>query len=121
MKELIRTGRCYPESTLRKLMEFCQKNNIHMISDEVYALSVYDTGFDGPTFTSALSIDPNGLIDKDRLHILYGMSKARLCIPSIERVLIMLSGLWIGRSALGELDHPKCYPQESSCSKHEVS
>lgn len=76
-------GRCYPESTLRDLMIFCQKNEIHMISDEVYALSVYDTGFDGPTFTSALSINPNGLIDKDRLHILYGMR------------------LWICRSALG--------------------
>ncbi|KAE8451489.1 hypothetical protein EG329_003562 [Mollisiaceae sp. DMI_Dod_QoI] len=68
-------GRCYPESTLRELMRFCQENEIHMISDEVYALSVYDTGYEGPKFTSALSIDPNSLIDKDRLHVLYGMSK----------------------------------------------
>ncbi|CZR57004.1 related to 1-aminocyclopropane-1-carboxylate synthase [Phialocephala subalpina] len=68
-------GRCYPESTLRELMKFCQKNEIHMISDEVYALSVYDTGFDGPAFNSALSIDPEGLIDRDRLHTLYGLSK----------------------------------------------
>lgn len=47
-----------------------------MISDEVYALSVYDTGAtDLPTFTSALSIDPTGLIEAERLHIFYGMSK----------------------------------------------
>lgn len=59
-------------------MKFCQKNDIHMISDEVYALSVYDTGYDLPTFISALSIDTEDLIDKDRLHILYGMSKARI-------------------------------------------
>ncbi|KAL5322159.1 hypothetical protein ACEPPN_010129 [Leptodophora sp. 'Broadleaf-Isolate-01'] len=69
-------GRCYPASTLVALMKFCQQNCIHMISDEVYALSVYDTGAtDLPTFTSALSIDPTGLIEAERLHIFYGMSK----------------------------------------------
>lgn len=73
--ELTVVGRCYSEATLKQLMKFCQKNNIHMISDEVYALSVYDTGSDLPEFTSALSINTESLIDKDRLHILYGMSK----------------------------------------------
>ncbi|KAH7350546.1 putative aspartate aminotransferase [Rhexocercosporidium sp. MPI-PUGE-AT-0058] len=69
-------GRCYPTSTLVALMKFCQQKSIHMISDEVYALSVYDTGSpDLPVFTSALSIDPTGLIDVERLHIFYGMSK----------------------------------------------
>ncbi|KAG4443653.1 hypothetical protein IFR05_000839 [Cadophora sp. M221] len=69
-------GRCYPASTLAALMKFCQQNSIHMISDEVYALSVYDTGTqDLPTFTSVLSVQPTGLIDVERLHVFYGMSK----------------------------------------------
>ncbi|KUJ21837.1 PLP-dependent transferase [Mollisia scopiformis] len=68
-------GRCYPETTLKEIMKFCQTNDIHLISDEVYALSVYDTESDLPNFTSALSINPSGLIDKDKLHVLSGMSK----------------------------------------------
>ena len=59
-------------------MQFCQRNSIHLISDEVYALSVYDTeSEDGINFTSVLSIDIKGLIDPDRLHVLYGMSKVK--------------------------------------------
>lgn len=57
-------------------MKFCQEKSIHIISDEVYALSVYDTDSpSAPTFTSVLSIDHNGMIDTGRLHALYGMSK----------------------------------------------
>lgn len=92
-----------------------------MISDEVYALSVYDTGFDGPAFNSALSIDPEGLIDRDRLHILYGLSKVNLRIQVSRIKLMIRSGLRVCRSALGELDNSKCYAQESSCRKCEVS
>ncbi|KAH8659316.1 aspartate aminotransferase [Tricladium varicosporioides] len=69
-------GRCYPRETLKQIMRFCEEKQIHMISDEVYALSVYDTiEKDIPKFTSILSIDPAGLIDSQRLHVLYGMSK----------------------------------------------
>lgn len=57
-------------------MSFCEKNEIHLVSDEVYALSTYDTDSeDYLGFTSVLSINPSGLIDENRLHILYGMSK----------------------------------------------
>ncbi|KAK0108047.1 hypothetical protein ONS95_002871 [Cadophora gregata] len=69
-------GRCYPPSTLAALMKFSQQNHIHMISDEVYALTVYGTGDpDLPEFTSVLSIDAEGLINVERLHVFYGMSK----------------------------------------------
>jgi 1-aminocyclopropane-1-carboxylate synthase len=61
---------------LRGLLAFCEKNKIHLISDEVYALSVYDTVTkDAPKFTSVLSIEPTDLISVDRLRVLYGMSK----------------------------------------------
>lgn len=44
---------------------------MHFISDEIYALSVWG----GEEFVSALSIDTSGIIDADRVHVLWGMSK----------------------------------------------
>ncbi|KAF2861289.1 PLP-dependent transferase [Piedraia hortae CBS 480.64] len=72
-------GRCYSRETLVELMKFCQRNNLHLISDEIYALSVWENTVDtdpAPNpFTSVLSIDPDGLIDASRIHVLWGMSK----------------------------------------------
>lgn len=53
-------------------MRFCQEHDLHLISDEIYALSVFKTlnNADAVGFHSALSIDPTGLIDPNRLHIL---------------------------------------------------
>ena len=71
-------GRCYPPATLKILMHFCETNGLHFISDEVYALSVYETREAGSRpFCSVLSMDTAGLIAADRLHVLYGMSKVR--------------------------------------------
>ena len=71
-------GRTFPPETLRGLMAFAEKKKIHLISDEVYALSTYDTESGLPGFTSVLSINSTGLIDDNRLHVLYGMSKVSL-------------------------------------------
>ncbi|KAF4635925.1 hypothetical protein G7Y89_g2172 [Cudoniella acicularis] len=72
----IRALTLLPARNNQRDYEFCEEKQIHMISDEVYALSVYETvNKDAPTFTSALSINPDGVIDPERLHILYGMSK----------------------------------------------
>ncbi|EFW18122.1 ACC synthase [Coccidioides posadasii str. Silveira] len=69
-------GRCYPPETLRELMRFCHRRNIHFISDEIYALSVFDSGETGTIpFTSALAIDPTGLLDENYIHVMYGMAK----------------------------------------------
>ena len=69
-------GRCYPRDTLIALMKFCQKHQIHFISDEVYGCSVFDSNEPNTVpFTSALSIDPTGVIDRDLLHVTYAMSK----------------------------------------------
>lgn len=57
-------------------MKFCQRHQIHLISDEIYACSIFDSGDANATpFTSALAIDPAGLIDTECLHITYGFSK----------------------------------------------
>jgi aspartate/methionine/tyrosine aminotransferase len=64
-------GRCYPRDVLVALMRLCQEHGMHFISDEIYALSVWGGG----EFVSALSIDTKGLIDADRVHVLWGLSK----------------------------------------------
>ncbi|KAL7269323.1 hypothetical protein RUND412_008020 [Rhizina undulata] len=70
-------GKCYNRETLVALLKFCQKHRIHLISDEIYALTVFKNKEypDAVTFTSVLSIDLEGIIDKELVHVLYGMSK----------------------------------------------
>ncbi|KAJ5857155.1 hypothetical protein N7455_008049 [Penicillium solitum] len=72
-------GRCYSREVLIKLMRLCQKYQIHFISDEIYALSVFENTVDESPppvkFESALSIDLTGIIDPRLVHVLWGMSK----------------------------------------------
>ena len=73
-------GRCYSRETIVALMKLCQKHRIHLISDEIYALSVWENTVDdlsSPTtpFHSALSIDTAGIIDPSLVHVLWGFSK----------------------------------------------
>ncbi|CAF3506030.1 unnamed protein product [Fusarium graminearum] len=68
-------GRCYPKSTLVKIMQFCQKHRLHLLSDEIYACSVFNSDEPATPFTSILSIDSTNLIDPDLLHVTYGLSK----------------------------------------------
>ncbi|OGE57969.1 hypothetical protein PENARI_c001G02058 [Penicillium arizonense] len=73
-------GRCYPRDVIIKMMHLCQKYNLHLISDEIYALSVWKNTVDDQLhppveFESALSIDLNGIIDPRLVHVLWGMSK----------------------------------------------
>lgn len=58
-------------------MALCQKHKIHLISDEVYALSIFDSkDSNAVPFTSVLAIDSTNLLRPEYLHVLYGMSKA---------------------------------------------
>ncbi|KAL1636814.1 hypothetical protein SLS56_000907 [Neofusicoccum ribis] len=70
-------GRCYSRDVIIALMKLCQKHRIHLVSDEIYALSVWDNpeARDAPTFTSVLSIDTTGIIDPSLVHDMWGMSK----------------------------------------------
>lgn len=70
-------GQCYPRETLVALLRFCASKGIHLISDEIYALSVYYQEDDGSErFTSLRAVDTLGIIDPSQVHILHGMSKA---------------------------------------------
>lgn len=75
-------GRCYSRSSLIQLAKFCSRNNLHLISDEIYAMSVFSSpdensshrpALDG--FTSVLAIDQEADVDGRNMHILYGASK----------------------------------------------
>ncbi|KAI1010780.1 hypothetical protein LB503_005394 [Fusarium chuoi] len=72
-------GRCYSREALIAFMKLCQTYKVHFISDEIYALSVWPNTVDQLPppipFESAFSIDTTGIIDPERLHVLWGMSK----------------------------------------------
>ena len=75
-------GKCYSRATLEAYLHFCQRHNLHFISDEVFALTAFDSA-DHPTdpgFVSALSIDPSSLdCDPWRVHVVWSMSKGFGC------------------------------------------
>ncbi|KAL5319879.1 hypothetical protein ACEPPN_012937 [Leptodophora sp. 'Broadleaf-Isolate-01'] len=70
-------GKCYPISTLRVVAAFCGSHGLHLICDEIYALSVFDNPVypAAETFTSILGVDLEGLIEEDMVHVMYGPSK----------------------------------------------
>ena len=63
-------GEVYSINVALELMKVCAKFEMHFISDEVYAMSVYDNDVQ---FKSILSID--NVPDPMRTHFLWGMSK----------------------------------------------
>jgi acetaldehyde dehydrogenase (acetylating) len=71
-----RLGQCYPRETLVWLLHLCTSKGIHLISDEIYALSVFNReDRQAESFTSVRAIDLTGIIDPGHVHVLYGMSK----------------------------------------------
>ncbi|KAG0658669.1 hypothetical protein C6P46_005665 [Rhodotorula mucilaginosa] len=71
-------GFCYPRETLIAYCRFAEKHNLHLIVDEIYALSTYDSDHRDPQpLVSILSLD--ALVDAgcnpSRIHCVYGPSK----------------------------------------------
>ncbi|PLB49978.1 PLP-dependent transferase [Aspergillus steynii IBT 23096] len=60
-------GKCYDAEVLRAILRFCCERGLHLVVDEIYALSAF-----GETWSSALSLDE---MPTDNLHVLYGISK----------------------------------------------
>jgi len=67
-------GRTYTTEQLYVFINFCHKHNLHFISDEIYALSIFSDTLDGKKadFVSVTSLD---LPDPSKVHVLYGLSK----------------------------------------------
>ncbi|KAI8214547.1 WD repeat domain-containing protein 83 [Colletotrichum sp. SAR 10_66] len=71
-------GRTYPRATLIEIARFCGQRKMHLLSDEIYALSTF-TPYDraATPFTSVLSIpdDPENGVFTENIHCMYGASK----------------------------------------------
>ncbi|BEJ15246.1 hypothetical protein CspHIS471_0410130 [Cutaneotrichosporon sp. HIS471] len=80
-------GRTYSRETLLAYARFCEDRDLHLVSDEIYAMSVWDNSAfpHALPFTSMLSLDVEKEVnaevgggftfDRARLHVVYGMSK----------------------------------------------
>jgi aspartate/methionine/tyrosine aminotransferase len=66
-------GTINSESSIRAAIEFADRYKLHIISDEIYALSLFDLSFPHKKFRSIASVMENRL--GDRVHILWAMSK----------------------------------------------
>jgi 1-aminocyclopropane-1-carboxylate synthase len=68
-------GRCYPKDTLKAIMNLCAKYSLHLISDEIFALSTFEAQLpsSGVPFTSVLSCPSD--LDPSNIHSMYGLSK----------------------------------------------
>lgn len=70
-------GTIYGEHTLRMCLEWVEKKNIHLISDEIYALSI----FPGESFTSVAQVAREKYPERGdmylgpNIHLTYGFSK----------------------------------------------
>ncbi len=71
------TGSIYPKELLQELAEYCGKNGITLISDELYSGLIYDG-----TFTSALQIN-------DEAILIDGFSKS-FCMPGFRLGWVVL-------------------------------
>lgn len=59
------------------MARFCAANDLHLISNEIYARSVFDAKRSPPlpAFVSILSLNLKDIIDPDLVHVVYGASK----------------------------------------------
>ncbi|XP_023336360.1 probable inactive 1-aminocyclopropane-1-carboxylate synthase-like protein 2, partial [Eurytemora carolleeae] len=64
-------GQVYSRELVHEIMRVCSKHGVHIISDEIYAMSV----FDGTQFNSVLSFTKEEIPNPDLVHHLWGFSK----------------------------------------------
>jgi gliotoxin/aspirochlorine biosynthesis aminotransferase len=71
-------GRSYSVDLLQRLAQLCEKHDIHLVSDEVFGLSQFESP-DLPNatkYTSVLSLDTESLgVDPKRIHFVWSLSK----------------------------------------------
>ncbi|KAK7530980.1 pyridoxal phosphate-dependent transferase [Phyllosticta citribraziliensis] len=71
-------GQCYTKKALEAIAVFCEKYDLHLISDEIYALSIYKSAdLANPVpFFSVLSLDLAQIkVNPARAHIIWSVSK----------------------------------------------
>lgn len=93
-----------PAKTLKEVARFCGRNRLHLIVDEVFAKSVYDSPHapDLEPFTSILALDLSNCISRQLVHVAYGMGKdfgaAGLRLGALhsrnESLIAAVSSIW---------------------------
>ncbi|KAF3015014.1 hypothetical protein E8E14_008708 [Neopestalotiopsis sp. 37M] len=69
-------GRCYSPATLARLSTFCRSHGMHLVADEVYAMSQYSSESGAlDQFSSVLSIPEESPGSLSHVHGLYSLSK----------------------------------------------
>lgn len=70
-------GRCYSRQDIETLLTFADQHNIHVVFDEIYALSTYSQLLqdEADPFISVLSLPYKDFIDPTLVHVVYGLSK----------------------------------------------
>ena len=71
-------GQCYSRSVLEACVKFCAKTDIHLIFDEVYAMTSFPCPelADPPPFVSGLALDIEALGGKPNMvHVIWSSSK----------------------------------------------
>ncbi|ETN37243.1 uncharacterized protein HMPREF1541_08233 [Cyphellophora europaea CBS 101466] len=72
-------GRCYDREVLIEYLKLCEKYQLHLVSDEIYGLTVWINKEDHyplqRPFNSIMSINLEGLINPSLVHVLWGTSK----------------------------------------------
>jgi len=78
-------GICYPPHVVQECIDWCRGREVHLISDEIYAGSVYreKCADERPTFVSAMALggaqdsalDPPGIGLGPYIHLVYALSK----------------------------------------------
>ena len=97
-------GRCYTTPQLLACLQFCQKHNLHLISDEVFGpLTFESTDLDGEErFVSVLELDCEGLgVDAGRVHVIWSPSKV-FALSGLRLVCFdfFVCGFWSGVDAV---------------------
>lgn len=75
-------GISYPAHVIQEMVEWCRENKIHLISDEIYAGSVYRTTTGTTPFVSTLKVASSSESDSQQylglgpyIHLVYALSK----------------------------------------------
>jgi aspartate/methionine/tyrosine aminotransferase len=72
-------GRCYSPDTLISFLRLCNRYRVHLISDEIYALSTFhnsvDKDVDIQPFQSILASSYGDYIGMEYVHVIWGISK----------------------------------------------
>jgi aspartate/methionine/tyrosine aminotransferase len=78
-------GIVYDEKTIKTMLDFCKKHNIHFVMDEIYAFSIFKKDSQ-LKFKSILHLIDN--TNKDFVHLLWGFSKD-FCINGLRAGVVV--------------------------------